>query len=81
MPNVLQHFLSKSGQWGVQSASRWDSFLDWLSEKKLLTSKVQSCTQSEQTASLDDLRQGNSGDIIPRSALSASDLFTNEYVQ
>ena len=77
---MLQHFLDKSGQWGVQSASRWDAFLDWLAEKKLLTSKVQSRVSADNTASLDDLRQGNAGDVVARDSLSSSDLCTNDFL-
>lgn len=77
---VLQHFLDKSGRWGVQSTSRWDAFLDWLSKKKLLTSKVQSRNPGSDTASLADLRQGNAGDDVARESLSGSDLFTIDFL-
>jgi len=77
----LQHFLTKDGQWGVQDKGRWDAFLDWLSEKKLLTSKVQSRKAVKGvTASLDDLRQGNAGEILLRESMSSESLFSNSFL-
>ena len=78
---MLQHFLTKDGKWGVQDKSRWDGFLDWLSEKKLLTTKVQSRNAVEGvSASLDDLRLGDVGDIVPRESVSSAALFTNAFL-
>lgn len=38
---INEEFLCKStGSWGVMEPARWDSFLDWLSENNLLTTKV-----------------------------------------
>lgn len=78
----LQHFLTKDGRWGRQDKARWDAFLGWLSDRKLLTTKVQSRTAVEGvTASLDELRQGDAGEIIPRDSLSSDNLFTNRFLQ
>lgn len=77
----LQHFLTKDGRWGRQDRARWDAFLDWLSDRKLLTTKVQSRTLVQGlTASLDDLRQGDAGEVIPRDILVSDALFTNNFL-
>ena len=62
--------------------------MDWLSDKGLLTSKKQSRRanghgsnsngNAADIASLDDLRGGNAGEPIPRQAIAAEDLFTND---
>lgn len=58
---------------------RWETFLSWLSDAGLLTTKRQSRgPQSESTASLDDLRAGDAGDTIPRGSIEAAALFTND---
>jgi len=78
---VLQHFLTKDGLWGVQDKTRWEKFLDWLSDRQLLTTSVQSRNKVEGvTASLDDLRLGKAGEIIPRDSLSSDALFTNAFL-
>ena len=60
-------------------ACRWDAFLSWLSDAGLLTSKKQSRgPQSDGTASLDALRAGDAGEAIPRGAIEAAVLFTND---
>lgn len=65
----------------MQDKTRWEAFLDWLSERKLLTSKVQSRNAvGGITASLDDLRQGNAGEVLPRASLSSDSLFTNDFL-
>jgi len=62
-------------------AARWDSFLDWLSSKGLLTTKVQSRGPAgDCTSSLDGLRSGDAGEVIPREAVSSSSLFTNDFL-
>ena len=62
-------------------AARWDAFLDWLSARGLLTSKVQSRGEGgEGTATLDGLRRGDVGERIPRGAVPAASLFTNAYL-
>jgi hypothetical protein len=63
----------------VQSSCRWGAFLEWLSSRGLLTSKMQSRTPSSasNTTSLDGLRSGDSGDAIPLAAIPADGLFTN----
>ena len=79
--DCLQHFLTKDGRWGRQDKARWNAFLDWLSDRKLLTTKVQSRTVVQGlTASLDDLRTGDAGEVIPRGMLVSDTLFTNEYL-
>lgn len=81
MSACLQHFLAKDGRWGWQDKARWDAFLDWLSDRKLLTTKVQSRTVVQGlTASLDNLRQGDAGEVIPRDMLVSDALFTNDFL-
>ena len=81
MCDCLQHFLTKDGRWGRQDKARWDAFLDWLSDRKLLTTKVQSRKEVQGlTASLDDLRSGDTGEIIPRDMLVSDTLFTNDFL-
>ncbi|KAL3142310.1 hypothetical protein ABBQ38_002651 [Trebouxia sp. C0009 RCD-2024] len=81
MQMLSQHFLTKDGRWGRQDKARWDAFLDWLADRKLLTTKVQSRTTVQgQTASLDDLRRGDAGEVIPRELFVADALFTNDFL-
>lgn len=81
MYGCLQHFLTTDGRWGRQDKARWDAFLDWLSDRKLLTTKVQSRTVVQGlSASLDDLRQGDAGEVIPRDMLVSDALFTNNFL-
>ena len=81
MCDCLQHFVTKDGRWGCQDKARWDAFLDWLSDKKLLTSKAQSRTVVQGlTASLDNLRQGDAGQVIPRDMFVSDTLFTNDFL-
>lgn len=81
MHMLSEHFLTKDGLWGVQDKIRWDRFLDWLSDRQLLTTSLQSRNTVEGvTASLDDLRIGKAGEIIPRDSLSSDALFTNAFL-
>ena len=67
--------------WGKMELQRWNTFLDWLSDAGLLTQHVQSRTIDGDTfVSLDDLRQGNAGALIPRSDIDARNLFTNDFL-
>lgn len=61
-------------------SGRWSAFLDWLSESSLLTSKVPSraAAADGSTANLDALRAGDAGEAIPREAVDALSLFTND---
>jgi hypothetical protein len=60
---------------------RWDAFLDWLSKNGLLTSLMPSRSPMEGvSASLDDLRAGRAGQPVPRSSISSSKLFTNDFL-
>lgn len=80
---VAPHLLldGSNNKWGDMSAERWDSFLDWLSEKGLLTTLVQSRDPEEGVStSLDKLRGGEGGEIIPRGSVSSEQLFTNEFL-
>lgn len=78
---VSKTCLNTSGTWGVMEASKWNAFLDWLSENGLLTSKIQSRGEAgEETSSLDGLRQGDVGEKIPRDTVKSSMLFTNDYL-
>ena len=77
----MQHLLGAGGRWGVMEEPRWAAFLDWLSAKGLLTTKVQSRGPAgEGTTSLDGLRRGDAGAAIPRGAVDAAALFTNDFL-
>jgi ABC-type nitrate/sulfonate/bicarbonate transport system substrate-binding protein len=70
-----------AGKWGHMEADRWSAFLDWLSSNGLLTSKVQTRGESgADTTSLDGLRSGDVGDVVPRDSVNAENLFTNEFL-
>ena len=78
---ILQNYLDKDGRWGTMEAPRWEAFLDWLSEKGLLTSAMPSRSPVEgESASLDELRQGKAGERIPREAVKSESLFTNGFL-
>lgn len=75
------HYLTEQGQWGHMDSSRWDKYLDWLSDNGLLTTYVQSRNPKEGVSvSLDDLRNGNVGECIPRESFPSSKIFTNDYL-
>jgi len=72
------YYLDDNGKWGRMTENRWSKYLDWLSDSKLLTTFVQSrAPVSGVSTSLDGLRNGNSGDIIPREKIDAKDLFVD----
>lgn len=74
-------YIAKDGRWGIMSAEKWDAFLDWLSVSGLLTTKVQSRTPQEGVStSLDGLRAGDGGDVVPRDSVSSADLFTSRFL-
>ncbi|GAX77568.1 hypothetical protein CEUSTIGMA_g5012.t1 [Chlamydomonas eustigma] len=77
---TAQHLLDGQGRWGHQELKAWDAFLDWLSDRGLLTKKCQSREQPDTAnfTSLDGLRQGDVGDTIPRNSVDSSSLFTND---
>ncbi|KAL4444363.1 hypothetical protein ABPG75_012100 [Micractinium tetrahymenae] len=76
---IAKDLLAADGRWGVMEAARWDAFLDWLSDKGLLTTKVQSRIVKEGvTTTLDGLRSGDAGEPIPRSSVQSATLFTND---
>jgi ABC-type nitrate/sulfonate/bicarbonate transport system substrate-binding protein len=78
---VAPHLLLDSHKWGDMSGERWDAFLDWLSEKGLLTTLVQSRVPEEGVStSLDKLRGGEGGEVIPRGSVASEQLFTNEFL-
>ena len=73
-------FLDGEGKWGRMDYYRWDAWLDWLHSNGLLTAAVHSRTPDGiATVSLDDLRQGKAGELLPRAAVSASALFSMDY--
>ena len=59
---------------------RWSKFLNWLSESGLLTRKVQSrAGVGEGSAvSLDALRTGDVGELIPLDSIDVRSMFTND---
>jgi ABC-type nitrate/sulfonate/bicarbonate transport system substrate-binding protein len=71
---------SGGGAWGVMDLSVWEKFLDWLSESGLLTSKAQSRKEGPHASSLDGMRSGDAGEVLPRDAVAAADLATNAYL-
>ena len=73
-------FLDGKGQALVMREEKWAGFLDWLSENGLLTTKMQSRIGGEDKTTLDGLRQGDAGEDIPREAIEANHLFTNQYL-
>jgi ABC-type nitrate/sulfonate/bicarbonate transport system substrate-binding protein len=79
---VAPLLLDGAGRWGSMDAARWDIFLDWLSSKGLLTTKVQSREPVEGiSTTLDALRSGGGcGEPVPRSSVLASALFTNDFL-
>mmetsp|Transcript_29626 Transcript_29626/g.64442 ORF Transcript_29626/g.64442 Transcript_29626/m.64442 type:complete len:357 (-) Transcript_29626:139-1209(-) len=71
-------YLDAEGRWGRMTEERWTKYLDWLHEAGLLTTMVQSRTPKEGvSASLDDLRAGNVGEKIDKSALPATSLYVD----
>lgn len=76
---IARHVMPESGKWGQMEESRWSGFLDWLSDSGLLTTLQQSRKpQPGVSVSLDELRNGNAGERIPRESIPASSLFTND---
>ncbi len=77
----LQAYLGGKGEWGHMEEQRWDTFLDWLAEKGLLTTLEPSRKPvAGVSTTLDALRGGDAGDPVPRGSIKASELFTNEYL-
>ena len=80
------HFLDSEGRWGWQELAVWDRFLDWLSESGLLTTKVQSrgantiTTPDVASTTLEGLRSGDVGEVIPRDSVKAKEMFTNDFL-
>ena len=75
---LAKAYLDGEGRWGRMTDERWSTYLDWLSESGLLTTFLQSrAPVAWVSASLDDLRKGNAGDIIPRDSLPASSLYVD----
>jgi len=74
-------YLDADGKWGRMDKSRWDQYLDWLSDSGLLTTYMQSRTPKDGTsATLDELRAGKVGQPIPRDSVDSSRLFTTEFL-
>jgi ABC-type nitrate/sulfonate/bicarbonate transport system substrate-binding protein len=68
-------------KWGHMETDRWNAFLDWLSSNNLLTTKVQTRGDAgADTTSLDGLRSGDVGDVVPRESVNAENLYTNEFL-
>lgn len=58
---------------------RWGEYLDWLSEADLITTYVNSHMSSDTGATLDELRQGQGGDAIPRGNTDVAKLFMRDF--
>jgi ABC-type nitrate/sulfonate/bicarbonate transport system substrate-binding protein len=72
--------LNAENKWGRMETDRWNAFLDWLSTNELLTTKVQTRGEAGAATSLDGLRSGDVGDVIPRESVQAENLFSNEFL-
>lgn len=78
---LSKHFIDDSGKWGFMDANAWKRFVDWLSAQGLLTMLIQSRKPVPGiSASLEDLRSGNAGDVVKPSDLNLQDFFTNAYL-
>lgn len=80
---LADKFLNSNGEWGSMESERWNTYLDWLHEAKLLTAIRQSRSpKGGASATLDQLRdpQHQADHLLPRSAFEASSIFTNEYL-
>lgn len=76
---VAPNLLDPSGEWGRMDGEVWRSFLDFLSDEGMLTSKLPSRDpDGKATAPLDHLRGGEGGKTIPRHEVHHDALFTNE---
>lgn len=73
-------FLNEKCQALVMQEDKWAGFLNWLSDNGLLTTKMQSRIGGDDKATLDDLRQGDAGEEIPREAIQANHLFTTQFL-
>ncbi|KAH9297419.1 hypothetical protein KI387_029101 [Taxus chinensis] len=81
MNYLSTHLLDKEGNWGLMDPNRWQKFLDWLSAEGILTTLIPSRNPViGLSASLNDLRDGNSGDLIQASGIRVDDLFTNDHL-
>jgi ABC-type nitrate/sulfonate/bicarbonate transport system substrate-binding protein len=66
-------------RWGRMDGNKWAAFVDWLDQAGLLTSRVPSRTPDGVTsASLDELRSGQAGELLPKP--KSSSLFTNAFM-
>ncbi|CAK0857003.1 unnamed protein product [Prorocentrum cordatum] len=79
MEKLAPALLDQRGRWGTMELSRWEQYLDWLSNEGLLTTYVNSRKPSAAAATLDELRQGRAGEQIPRAQVSAAQLFWSEW--
>lgn len=78
---LSKYFLNDSGNWGFMVSDRWKNFVEWLSAEGLLTTLIQSRKPMHGiSVSLDELRSGNAGDVVPLSELNSQEVFTNEYL-
>lgn len=82
MERLAPALLDEDGCWGRMHAERWEAYLDWLHDEKLLTRLTNSrAPVAGQSASLDDLRAGGGreGDVVGRDEIPASRVYTNAY--
>ena len=55
--------------------------MDWLHAQGLLTTLKPSRTPVDgESASLDDLREGKAGEMIPRESIKVQELFTTDFL-
>eukprot|EP01025_Chloroclados_australasicus_P050659 TRINITY_DN5851_c0_g1_i1.p1 TRINITY_DN5851_c0_g1~~TRINITY_DN5851_c0_g1_i1.p1 ORF type:complete len:346 (-),score=53.96 TRINITY_DN5851_c0_g1_i1:436-1473(-) len=74
--------LDADGKWGKMSPEQWRKYIDWLHDNQLLTTMVQSRQPVEGVStSLDKLRAGESGELIPRENVKDKELFTNKFLE
>jgi len=75
-------YLDANGKWGRMEKSKWDAYLDWLSSSGLLTTFMQSRKPLDGiSVTLDELRAGKTGSIIPREDIDSSKIFTSQFFE
>lgn len=77
---LSSHLLDPStGRWGTMRPVVWASFVDWLAEAGLLTTRVQSRSPAPGVSTtLDGLRAGDVGERIPRDSVDVGTMYTND---
>eukprot|EP01018_Ginkgo_biloba_P040101 Gb_12630 [translate_table: standard] len=81
MEYLSNYFLDEEEKWGLMDLTRCQQFLDWLSVEGILTTLIPSRNPIVGvSASLDDLRDGNFGQVVQASQLRVDEMFTNDHL-